>query len=96
MALARHVTFVHQTEGLEEKHQEYDSDSDDDDDDTNNVGRNNHQKNSNTNNNKTDYDEEKRECGLSKTASGIYFSSKTLQNEKKKEACLVSAAINQV
>jgi hypothetical protein len=61
MALARHVTFVHQTEGLEleEKHQEHDSDSDDDDDDTNNVGRNNHQNNSNTNNYKTDYDEEK-------------------------------------
>jgi hypothetical protein len=67
MALARHVTFVHQTEGLEEKHQEHDSDSDgdddNDDDNTNNVGRNNHQNNSNTNNNnnnnKTDYEEEK-------------------------------------
>jgi DNA replication licensing factor MCM7 len=52
MALARHVTFVHQNEGTEEKqHQENDSDDDDHDDDDE-VGTRNDK-------DKTDYDEEK-------------------------------------
>lgn len=47
MALARHVTFVHQNEGLEEREEESDSDNDDD----GNEGT--------TSNDKSDYDEEK-------------------------------------
>jgi DNA replication licensing factor MCM7 len=63
-ALARHVTFVHQNEGLEERHQPPDSEDDDDDDnddndneDENSTGSTNNGRRSHQN--KTDYDEEK-------------------------------------
>lgn len=58
MALARHVTFVHQNEGLEErKHQENDLDGDNDhNDDDDDDGNSHNGKNDNDN---TDYNEEK-------------------------------------
>lgn len=52
MALARHVTFVHQNEGLEERQD--DDNHDDDDDDDNHYNNNN-----NNSNNSEDYNEEK-------------------------------------